>query len=605
MDFDLRKTVSEVTNILTIEAHNKGLELSCVIEHDVPALVRGDPGRFRQILINLAANAIKFTDEGEVVIRATLEKEDDTHATVRVSVSDTGIGIPKESMHYLFEAFTQVDTSLTRRFGGAGLGLTIAKQLTELMGGQVRVESQEGKGSVVWFTAVLEKQPEGHEAEIVLPKDIRGMRIIVVNDNATTRHVLTEQLRSWDCRVEVASSGEQALDKLHQSVADGDQYSIAILEMEMPEMNGEALGQKIKEDPDLQDIMLVMLTSVGQRGDAKHLKEIGFDAYLTRPVGYSQLYNCLATVAARKTGVEDRRVPSIVTRHSIADDRKRKIRILIAEDDVTNQKVALGILGKLGFRADVVSNGKETLKALKEKPYDLVLMDILMPELDGYEATKLIREKEKLKAQSSPEEYAPHSTGQAKLKGKEESDLSARSERIPIIAMTAHAMKGDRERCLEAGMDDYVTKPVEPQELTEAIERQVFGRAQATEPAATVKTASLERQVFDRSLLMRRLGDDEELSNEIIGVFMREIPVQLAQLKQALENDDAKLVERQAYKIKGASANISAQAISNVALEIEVAGKDCKLDTAIALVGKLEQEFKRLRACASPKIGFR
>jgi signal transduction histidine kinase/DNA-binding response OmpR family regulator len=433
INFDLRKTVEDVTDTLSIEAHKKGLKFSCLIHHDVPALVRGDPGRFRQILINLAANAIKFTGEGQVVIRATLEKEDDTHATVRVSVSDTGIGIPKDSMHYLFEAFMQVDTSTTRRFGGVGLGLTIAKQLVELMGGRVRVESQEGKGSVVWFTVVLEKQPEGHEADIVHPKDIRGMRILVVNDNATTLHVLSEQIRSWDCRVEVASSGEQALDKLHQSVADGDPYSVAIIEMEMTGIDGVALGQKIKEDPDLQDIMLVMLTQVGQRGDAKHLKEIGFDAYLTGPVGYSQLYDCLATVTARKTGVEGRRLSSIVTKHSIADDRKRKIRILIAEDDVTNQKVAQGILGKLGFRADVVSNGKEALRALEEKPYDLVLMDLLMPEMDGFEATREIRNW-KLETGNSKDRV---------------SRLKRQASNIPIIALTAHAMKGDllTDRC--------------------------------------------------------------------------------------------------------------------------------------------------------------
>jgi two-component system sensor histidine kinase/response regulator len=568
LDFDLRTTLEDTADALAVTAHQKGLKFVCVVDHDVPALVRGDPGRLRQILTNFAGNAIKFTENGEVVIRVTLEKEDDTYVTIRFRVIDTGIGIPKSRMHRLFQSFSQVDASHTRKYGGTGLGLTISKQLSEMMGGQIGVESEEGKGSTFWFTAVLEKQPEGREVEVVIPEDIREKQILVVDDNATNREVLREQLRSWHCCFDEASRGAEALNKLRQGVADGKPFDIAIVDMQMPEMDGETLGRKIKEDPDLKSTILVMLTSAAQRGDAKQAEEIGFAAYLTKPVKRSQLYDCLATVAGRQTQAKDRSSASIVTRHTISENQKRRLRILLAEDNTTNQQVGLAILKKLGFRADAVANGKEAIKALETIPYDLVLMDVQMPEMDGLEATSQIRNPQ------SP----------------------VRNHDIPIIAITAHAMKGDREKCLEGGMDDYVSKPIEPQELVEAIERQLAGSAQAAESTPSVKTAPLEKEAFDRSALLNRLGGDEEVFEQVIGVFMKDIPDQLEQLKQGLGHKDASLVERQAHRIKGASANVGAQALRDVAFETEMAGREGNLDRAAPLVGNLEQEFERLRS---------
>ncbi|MBW2593967.1 MAG: response regulator, partial [Deltaproteobacteria bacterium] len=406
-----------------------------------------DPGRLRQILINLAGNAIKFTEKGEVIIRVTLEDENSSHITVRFSVTDTGIGIPRDRMNRLFKSFSQVDGSTARKFGGTGLGLTIAKQLVEKMNGRIGVLSEMGKGSEFWFTAIFEKQPEPREEIIIIPNDIRGTHILIVDDNSTNRYVLREQLKLWGCRFREASGGMQALERLQQAVADNDPYKIAVLDMQMPEMDGKTLGKKIKGDPELKNTILILMTSMGDRGDAKHFEEIGFAAYLTKPVKQSHFYDCLATVTNMQKEPKKDRPVAIITRHSLTEDLKRKVRILLAEDNLINQKVALNMLKKFGYRVDVVANGKEAVRALGAIPYDIVLMDCQMPEMDGYEATGEIR---------NPKSKVL--------------DL-----KVPVIAMTAHAMKGDREKCLEAGMDDYLTKPINPQELSDMLEKWISG----------------------------------------------------------------------------------------------------------------------------------
>ena len=394
IDFNLRATVEGVIDVLALTAHEKGLELACLIHHDVPPLLQGDPGRLRQILMNLTGNAIKFTETGEIIIRANLEKDDGVHATVRFEVIDTGIGIPEDRMDRLFKSFSQVDSSTTRKYGGTGLGLTISKKLSEMMGGRIGVESEEGKGSTFWFTAVFEKQPKGSEAEAVVPEDIRGKRILAVDDNETNRLVLKEQLKSWDCRFDEAARGAEALDKLREAAADGYPFDIAILDMQMPEMDGETLGRKIKETPDIKETILVMLTSVGHRGDAARMQKIGFSGYLNKPVKQSQFYDCLATVLGRKAVGKDGPLQPLVTRHSIVENRGAKLLILLAEDNVMNQKVAASMLKKMGHNVVVAYNGKEAVQAFEDKKYDLILMDGQMPVMDGLEATKEIRKIE-------------------------------------------------------------------------------------------------------------------------------------------------------------------------------------------------------------------
>jgi two-component system sensor histidine kinase/response regulator len=449
IDFDLRVTLDEVSDLVSLNAHEKGLEFGCMVHHEVPSLLCGDPVRLRQILINLVGNAVKFTEKGEVVVKAALEDENTTHATIHFSVTDTGIGIPQNRMDRLFKAFSQADGSITREFGGTGLGLTISKQLAEMMGGQIGVKSEEGKGTEFWFTAIFEKQPEDREEKIAVSQDIKGKHILIVDDNASNRYILREQLKSLGCIYGETSSGMQALEELRLAVDSKDPYEIAIIDMQMPGINGETLGQKIKQDPDLKNTILVLMTSMGKRADAKRFEEIGFAAYLIKPIKKSKLYDCLATVTGKQKKTTKDRSAKIVTRHSLAEDRKRKARILVAEDNMINQKVALNILKKLGYSADAVANGEEAVKTLEMMPYDIVLMDCQMPEMDGYTATREIRKSE--------DQFANRNSQPA--------------TRIPIIAITANAMKGDCEKCLEAGMDDYIAKPVKPQEISDVIEK--------------------------------------------------------------------------------------------------------------------------------------
>jgi signal transduction histidine kinase/DNA-binding response OmpR family regulator len=442
-DFDLRETLENITEILAVGAHNKGLELACLIHRDVPALVKGDPGRLRQILTNLTNNAVKFTEKGEVLIRVTLDAEDKDQATIRFDVMDTGTGIPADRLNRLFRSFSQVDASTTRKYGGTGLGLAISKRLSEMMGGQIGVKSEEGKGSNFWFTVILEKQKDDEKKDLLLPENHREKRILVVDSNRVNRLALKEQLRSWHFRFDEALNGKEALEKLRQASKNGNPFTIAIVEMQMPGMDGETLGRQIKQDANLKETILVMLTSTGQRGDVTRLKEIGFAAYMTKPVRFSHLRDCLTKVLGEKAKAIESVSEPIVAKHSISEDKKRNIRILVAEDNIINQKVVLNILEKFGYRADAVANGQEAVKALETTPYDIVFMDVQMPEMDGLAATAVIRNNQS----------------------------HVLNHKVPIIAMTAHTMKGDKARCLEAGMDGYTPKPIIPKDLLAKIEK--------------------------------------------------------------------------------------------------------------------------------------
>ena len=593
IDFDLRVTLEEIGELMSLKAYEKGLEFASIVHHEVPSLLRGDPGRLRQILINLMGNAIKFTDSGEVTLKAILEEEDAHRAVIRFSVSDTGIGISKEGMDRLFKSFSQVDGSTSRNYGGTGLGLAISKQLTELMEGRIGVDSKEGQGSTFWFAVGLEKQPEGYET-LIIPEDIRKKRILFVDDNAINRQVYREQLKSWGCRYGEASSGNQAINELRSAQETGDPFEIAIIDMQMPKMDGEELGRSIKQDPDLADTILIMVSSMGARGDVARLKKIGFSAYLTKPIKQSQLYDCLATTAKIWKEKKQPQDATIVTRYSLADNKKQGIRILLAEDDATNQKVALYILKKFGYRADAAGNGQEVLQALEKAPYDIVLMDIQMPVMDGYTATRRIRELE-LKAQ------------QVKLNKNDSEDLSdseiqlsARSGRIPIIAMTAHAMKGDREKCIAAGMDDYTPKPINPEELLEKIEKWTQAEQNASSPEAKVQKERVQPETSEETLpldlenaLERAMGDKDFLKM-LLGGFIQELPDQIESLKVAVAGKDTVALAEQAHKLKGAAANLSAYGVSSAAESLEEIGRSQNMDEANQILEVLLNESKRL-----------
>ncbi|MDH4264091.1 MAG: response regulator [Deltaproteobacteria bacterium] len=565
INFDLRTTIEDLTDLLATKAHEKNLEFACLVHHDVPSRLCGDPGRIRQILTNLAGNAIKFTEKGEVVIRVTLEEEKDGQATVRFAISDTGPGIPQDRMDRLFQSFSQVDSSTTRKYGGTGLGLSISKRLAELMGGQIGVVSKEGKGSTFWFTAVFSKQAVDKKSTVVIPENIRDKRILAVDDNVTNRLILHEQLRSWGCQHDEAANGAEALVKLHEAVNAHNPFHIAILDMDMPGIDGATLGRKIKENPNICQTTLVMLTSRGRRGDAKQMQEIGFAAYLTKPIKSSQLYDCLVMVVGSKPAAPDTSPVPIITRHSLMEETGSKIRMLLAEDNIINQKVALGVLAKIGYRADVAANGREVLTALAKTPYDLILMDVQMPEMDGFEATAAIRQKE-----------------------------SEMGRHIPIIAMTAHAMKGDRELCLEKGMDDYVSKPIQPKDLSVAINRQL-GNTVLPQPEVPPGDGSDGKVVFDQRILLDRLDGDEELFKEIVRTFLDDAPLQVEKLKQALREENLSQIEKKAHSLKGAAMNIGGNALQATALEVEVAGKKGDLKSTRELIPKFEKEFARLQ----------
>ncbi|THB70629.1 MAG: response regulator [Gammaproteobacteria bacterium] len=429
INFQLLTTVSDVIDLLSIKAEQKQLELIWHVNDDVPTQLLGDPGRLRQIITNLCNNAIKFTETGEVVLRVTLETERAEDAVLRFTVSDTGIGIPKEQISELFESFTQADASITRKYGGTGLGLAICQKLAKLMNGEIGVESQPGVGSNFWFTATFKKQNTMQNIVDLAPADIRGKKILVVDDNETNRDILHNQLSNWGCIPIEVPDAESALIQLRMAAEDNKAFPIALLDYQMPDMDGAQLGQAIKRDPNLNDTTLVMLTSGGQKGEAAMMKDIGFAGYLSKPINPSVLRETIITVLAEADAipVEER---EFVTRYTVQEKQHwLNIRILLVEDNFVNQKVIVRQLEKLGYRTDIAGNGQEAYEAVKNVPYDLVLMDCNMPVMDGYTSTQKIRETEEIKD-------------------------------IPIIALTANAMKEDEEKCLAAGMNDYLTKPV-------------------------------------------------------------------------------------------------------------------------------------------------
>jgi CheY-like chemotaxis protein len=377
----------------------------------------------------LTGNAIKFTAKGEVVVRASLVSESDGDCVVRFSVRDTGIGIPAAKHDMLFEKFTQADASTTRRFGGTGLGLAISKQLAVMMGGQIGLISEDGHGAEFWFTVRFAK-PREPRRELPVPVAVRGVRVLVVDDNETNREVMRLQLASWDARTETAANGAQGLQALYEARDSGSPFRVALIDMQMPGMDGVSMVRAIKNDDTLEDTRLVLFSSMGQRGDARRMQDLGVDGYLTKPARHADVLGCLSAVLSGTTHGQEPH--PVVTRHVVREMRPGPVRILLVEDNITNQEVAVALLNKFGYRVDTAVNGREAVAALGLASYDLVLMDVLMPEMDGLEATRTIRH--------------PEST--------------VLNRRIPIIAMTANAMQGDREQCLRAGMDDYVSKPV-------------------------------------------------------------------------------------------------------------------------------------------------
>ncbi len=587
LDFDALSLLEDFASAMSIQAHEKGLELLCSVDLDVPTLLRGDPGRLRQILTNLVGNAVKFTHRGEVAIRVSLLDESEKFACLRFTVRDTGIGIPQSKIGMLFDKFTQVDASTTRQYGGTGLGLVISRQLARLLGGDAGVESEEGKGSEFWFTARFGKQADAARMTGIEPSNLKDVRILIVDDNATNREILTTYASSWGMRPSEVAGGPDAIAALVQAFDKNDSFRIVVIDMQMPGMDGETVGRLIKADERLASVRMVLLTSLGMRGDARRLQEIGFEAYVTKPARRQELKSVFSLALSERKAPEHE-PPPIVTRHTVREQlgqfEDRKARILMAEDNITNQQVALGILKKLGLRADAVANGAEALSALETVPYDLVLMDIQMPEMDGLTATERIR--------SWARESGPEGVNRA-------ASLKVRASRIPIIAMTAHAMQGDRDRCLEAGMNDYISKPIAPGALAEALEkwlpRESLEMKERTTGALNAPSAISCLPVFDHAELVSRMVDDKELARQIVDIFLDDTPRQIAALKDYIKSGDAAAVGRQAHSIKGASANVCGEALRAVAFEMEKAGKAGSMSDVLVYLPELERAFDQLK----------
>ncbi len=563
IDFDLHIAVDGTIDILAVKAHEENLELSCFIDPEVPLLLRGDPGKLRQVIINLVNNAMKFTNDGEVAVSANLEKETESHVTVRFAVRDTGIGIPADRMDRLFKSFSQVDASTTRKYGGTGLGLTISKQIVELMGGQIGVESKEGKGSTFWFAVVLEKQPSDKQQHPIELGVIENIRVLVVDGNDTSRHIFRKYLESWNCRVEDVPSAVEAMKELGDAVDVNDPFKVVLMDYCLPDMDGESLCREIKADPKLKDLILVMLTSIGRRGDAEHFRKLGFAAYLTKPLKKSQLLDCLRLVTGESASTGKHTAGQIVTQYSISEDHKQRVSILLAEDNMVNQKIALHILeNKLGFHADAVINGKEAIESLERSDYDLVLMDCQMPEMDGYEAARKIRDE----------------------------GSSVRNHGIPIIAMTANAVNGDKEKCLNAGMDDYITKPINRQEFTNIIKRylQNGGEQQLSpSPSPEVQESGTTEQVSIPEIIYSEYADDADLV-ELIDEFVAGLEADVESMRKVLESGDHDGLRRLAHQMKGAGGSYGYSMLTGAAMRLEGAAKAEDVKAGTAALDKLE-----------------
>ena len=572
IDFNLRVLMDDFAEIMAERVGEKQLEFICAVAPDVSALLQGDPGRLRQVLLNLVSNAMKFTHQGEVVVRVSLISQTDAEVFLRFSVRDTGIGIPQNKQKMLFTSFTQVDASTTRRYGGTGLGLAISKQLIELMGGKIGVESNGSEGSEFWFTIRLAKQLVSRQVD-ASSVAVQGTRILVVDDNATNREVLIAQMQSWGAVVAAVESGSTALACLRYAVAAGSPFQLAVLDMMMPGMDGATLGRAILADETLKSIPLVMMTSLGQRGDAHRFKEIGFAAYLIKPVRQSDLYDCLVAVL---TGERQKETHTLITRHSLREVRRGNARILLVEDNLTNQEVASGMLRRLGWHADVASDGKQAVQALETHSYDLVLMDVQMPEMDGYEATQRIRD--------------PNS--------------KVLNRNIPIIATTAHAMQGDAEKCLAAGMSDYISKPIDPKILAKVVEKWLTRRVHSAPEEARVESGTaakapppkpeVESLVFNREQFLERMMGDEEFARDVAAGFVKELPTLLSTLLEGFKQKDIESVWKQAHKMKGSAANVGGEALSDVAMKVEQAGKAGDLEEITRWIPELEMQSARL-----------
>lgn len=600
--FDLKNTMDDLGRSFNFRAAQKGLKYSPFLAPDVPTRLIGDPGRMRQILNNLIGNALKFTDAGEIRIKTEIVEDLGDSVKLYFSVMDTGVGIPVDRQASIFESFTQADGSITRKYGGTGLGTTISKQLVEQMGGEIGVESEEGCGSMFWFTGIFKKQIDHEVNHIKKWVDLSDKRVLVVDSGPTSRSMLAEYLRSWGCFPVEAKDKEDALTALNGSVSSREFFDLILIDFQMPRLNGFDFADEVRATEAFNHIPIILLTSVGKRGDGKRCRDIGIEGYLSKPVRQDELHKALELVLGLTAEGDSRKGQHLVTRHTIAEEERRSGRILLVEDYPTNQRVAMIHLKEVGYEVDLAENGQQALDAFSDKTYDLILMDIQMPVMGGFEATKKIREMEKDPLSKAFQD-----------RSKKNGEKKPMESRIPIIAMTAHAMRGYREMCVEAGMDDYISKPLIRRELLDRVGKWINAKARGTghraqgetikkdkllkasnHPPSTETVKSTDQAPMDLEMMIDEFKGDKESLVEILEDFMEDVKIQMGQIRQAISDGDAKAIRKEAHAVKGGAANMSAADLSKAASELEILGKQGSLQNSPIVFEKLEKELHRL-----------
>ena len=650
IDFDLRTTLENAADMLAVKANAKGLELICHIKPDVPTALKGDPGRIRQIIINLAGNSIKFTEKGHVIIRIETQKQENQSVLLHFIISDTGIGISPDKVEKIFESFTQEDGSTTRKYGGTGLGLSISKQLVEMMGGRLWVEnpldcqlsiegcrlkneklkirnqnnhqssttnrqSKVGPGAAFHFTARFRlNRAKVKNVPHLKQLDLSGVPVLIVDDNETNRLVFQEMSTSWNLMPTVAADGHEALALMKSAFDSGKPFRLLLLDLQMPGMDGFEVAKRIKESPFRASIKIILTTSIGQKGDAARCKALGISGYLLKPVKQSELLDTVL-MALGHTSEEK---ASVITRHTIQEARKR-LNVLLVEDNPVNQKLALELLKLRNHRVALASNGREALYAIEENDFDLILMDVQMPEMDGLEATREIRKIEERRRKTEDRKLAKQiASSSEKPEQNHQSPILPRSisafaeplwgfnrsanqqssiPRIPIIATTAHAMKGDREKCLEAGMDYYITKPINEKKLFEIIDNIaciVENRKNEKSAPSLKKTKTCSKEVFDLSEAMKVVAGSKELFQEIADMFLENLPASMAKIKEGIAKGDAYALEHAAHSLKGSVGNFGAKRAHEAVYHLEKLGREKKMIDAADALSHLEKEFKAL-----------
>ena len=573
VDFVLRDMLEDTLRALAVRAQQKGLELACHVASQVPDALVGDAERLRRIVVNLVGNAIKFTESGEVVLNASLESRTKEDVVLHFSVTDTGIGIPREKQKAIFEAFAQGDASTTRKYGGTGLGLSISSQLSELMGGRIWLESEPGRGSAFHFTVRLGLQTSAIAEQAPVPVKLLDLPVLVVDDNSTSRKILEEMLTNWKMKPVAAGSGPAALEALKRAQKKGEPFRLVLADGHMPGMDGFDLSASLQKDPRLRGVTIILLTFAGRREDQARAKSAGAAAAVTKPVKQSELWDAIVT--ALHVPVRQKVRPSAA--RSPARGTHRRLRVLVAEDNPVNQELVLHLLERRGHSAIVAENGKQAIAALEKHKFDLVVMDVQMPEMGGIEATEEIRRKEK-----------------------------SNGGHIPIFAMTAHAMPGDRERCLAAGMDGYIPKPIDPKLFTQVIETGALPPSETavgghTKPADQMKTEG----TIDAEKLLARFDGNRKLLGSLIGTFQHDCPKMMAKIRGGLSARDPRALAEAAHALKGSVGNFGPSRAFETAREIEKTGREGKLDGAWELYATLEDDLARLlpalQSAGSPK----